>query len=102
MKKFLLIFITIAGCQGPIVEDWGFVGGETCKEDGVYVAPPAPNIEMEAAYFMGQQNAIHGDIRIKYDEEKQSWVWIKSCWNNGTPPIFNPEKQTEERFKNAN
>lgn len=41
----------------------------------------------EKAYFEGQTDAIHGDIRIKYLNDSV-WVWTKSPWNDGSKPTF--------------
>lgn len=43
----------------------------------------------EMAYFEGQKDALNKDIRIKKNLDS-CWVWIKSPWGDGTPPIFNP------------
>lgn len=49
---------------------------------------------VEFAYFEGQRDAIQGDIRIKYVDELKSWTWVKSCWDNGPEPIYNPVLDT--------
>lgn len=43
----------------------------------------------ERAYFEGQRDALDGDIRIKMGKDS-SYIWIKSPWNNGDKPIYNP------------
>ena len=45
---------------------------------------------MSKAYFEGQKDAINGDIRIAIKDS--TYIWIKSCWNDGTKPLFNPTK----------
>lgn len=43
----------------------------------------------EQAYFEGQRDALEDDIRIKKNQDS-CWIWIKSPWNDGSQPIFNP------------
>lgn len=43
----------------------------------------------EEAYFEGQRDAINGDIRIEKNSDGV-YYWKKSCWNDGTEPIFKP------------
>lgn len=43
----------------------------------------------EKAYYEGQRDAIHGDIRIK--QHKGNYVWTKSPWDSGQKPIFDPK-----------
>ena len=45
---------------------------------------------MSKAYFEGQKDAINGDIRIAIKDSV--YIWTKSCWNDGTKPLFNPTK----------
>lgn len=47
-------------------------------------------LSKEWAYFEGQKEALTGDVRIKFNKSTGKYEWIKSCWDNGTPPIFNP------------
>ena len=48
----------------------------------------------EQAYFEGQKDALNGDVRIqkvKLDNKQDScFIWVKSPWNNGQNPKFNP------------
>lgn len=44
---------------------------------------------LEQAYFEGQRDYANGDKRIQWTEDS-CWVWIKSPWNNGDQPIFDP------------
>ncbi len=48
---------------------------------------------LEAAYFSGQQDAINGDVRIKFDYEKNKWEWVRSPWNNKKTPTWHPTKK---------
>jgi len=45
---------------------------------------------VEQAYFEGQRDAINNDIRIK--KEGGKWVWVKSPWDDGLKPVFDPSK----------
>ena len=45
---------------------------------------------MSKAYFEGQKDAINGDVRIAIKDSV--YIWTKSCWNDGTKPLFNPTK----------
>ena len=45
---------------------------------------------MSKAYFEGQKDAINGDIRIAIKDSV--YIWTKSCWDDGTKPLFNPTK----------
>lgn len=42
----------------------------------------------EESYFEGQKDALENDIRIK--KQDSTWIWIKSPWDSGRIPIFNP------------
>ena len=44
---------------------------------------------LEQAYFEGQRDALENDVRIKRNQDS-CWIWIKSPWNSGKQPIFNP------------
>ena len=44
---------------------------------------------LEQAYFEGQRNALENDVRIKRNQDS-CWIWVKSPWNSGKQPIFNP------------
>lgn len=44
---------------------------------------------LERAYFEGQRDCYAGDKRIEWTKDS-CWVWIKSPWNNGRQPIFDP------------
>lgn len=44
---------------------------------------------MEQCYFEGQKDYAIGDKRIEWTDQN-CWVWIKSPWNDGSQPIFNP------------
>ena len=70
----------------------------------LYIAPDISitpsNVEtsvkaiMEESYYEGQRDAINGDIRIIQVKDTLNnslkWVWLKSPWDDGTPPIFKP------------
>lgn len=45
---------------------------------------------IEQAYFEGQRDALNSDIRIK--KEGGKWIWIKSPWDDGLEPVFDPSK----------
>ena len=44
--------------------------------------------EKESAYFEGQYDAMHGDVRIR--QVDSLWVWTKSPWCSGQQPVWNP------------
>lgn len=44
---------------------------------------------LEQAYFEGQRDYAIDDKRIEWTSDS-CWVWIKSPWNNGKQPIYNP------------
>jgi len=44
----------------------------------------------EAAYFSGQYEALTGDVRIGKKDGK--WIWLKSPWDNGRLPMYDPNK----------
>ena len=44
----------------------------------------------EYAYFRGQCDVLAGDIRVKWDSDKQVWSWAKSPWTEDQPPMYNP------------
>ncbi|MCA6369143.1 MAG: hypothetical protein IM631_05140 [Cytophagales bacterium] len=43
----------------------------------------------ERAFFEGQRRALMGDVRIKLGKDS-TFIWVKSPWDDGTPPRFNP------------
>ncbi len=43
----------------------------------------------EQAYFEGQRDALSGDIRIKRNADS-CYIWVKSPWNGGEEPTFDP------------
>ena len=43
----------------------------------------------EIAYFEGQRDALENDVRIRLNQDS-CWIWIKSPWDSGRPPILNP------------
>jgi len=51
---------------------------------------------LESAYFEGQRDAINGDVRIKLNEDSV-YVWTKSPWNDGTLPIYFPDKSDSKK-----
>lgn len=48
--------------------------------------------KMEQAYFEGQKDALNGDVRIRKNGDS-CYIWIKSPWNNGSKPVFNPSNK---------
>lgn len=51
----------------------------------------------EKTYFLGQRDAIQGDVRIKYDEEHSCWSWTKSPWYPvDKAPIYDNCKESHE------
>jgi hypothetical protein len=48
----------------------------------------------EEGYYEGQKDALEGDIRILLVQDTTcnttKWIWLKSPWNNGRKPVFNP------------
>lgn len=45
----------------------------------------------ERAYYEGQKDALTGDVRIAKVNDS-TYRWIKSPWNDGSTPLFNPNK----------
>jgi len=50
---------------------------------------------LEKAYFEGQKDVLSGDVRIKRVGDK--WTWIKSPWEGGRPPIYDPLKDPSQK-----
>ena len=44
----------------------------------------------EYGYFLGQRDAIYGDIAIKLNRVDSVYVWVKSPWDSGKKPKFKP------------
>lgn len=48
----------------------------------------------ERAYYKGQMDAMEGDIKIIQVKDTLNdsvkWVWIKSPWDDGRTPLFQP------------
>lgn len=84
MKKiFILIFISIfiISCDKHYV----IVDINKVTDECEYICDSL----MSKAYFEGQRDAINGDIRIKLNSDSV-YIWTKSCWNDGTIPLFQP------------
>ena len=60
----------------------------TSCDFGVYKISDVTKVQ-EQSYFEGQRDAIENDVRIKKNQDS-CWIWIKSPWDNGEEPIFNP------------
>lgn len=75
---FYLIFVTLlfTSC------DYGLVKNEDMIK------------ALEQAYFEGQKDALNNDIRIKRNQDS-CWIWTKSPWDNGEPPIYNPSYECQ-------
>ena len=71
MKRILLIMILFTSC------DYGVIKQSDLK------------VELERAYFEGQRYYANGDKRIQWTKDS-CWVWVKSPWDGGSQPIFNP------------
>ena len=85
MKK--LLFITgVLACVGLVSS---FFISKSSKDSTEEILT-AITIFLEQAYFEGQKDALEGDIRIKQTEE--GWMWIKSPWDEGQAPIYDPKK----------
>lgn len=54
--------------------------------------------EVERAYFEGQRDALTNDIRIQKNQDGR-WMWIKSPWDCGKKPIFDPSTITDKPIK---
>jgi hypothetical protein len=44
----------------------------------------------EYAYFEGQKDALEGDVRIQMNEDSTCYKWIKTPWDSGKRPIYEP------------
>ena len=69
--SILLIMILFTSC------DYGVIKQSDLK------------VELERAYFEGQRDYANGDKRIQWTKDS-CWVWVKSPWDSGSQPIFNP------------
>lgn len=80
---------------------------------------PTYSIDKERAYFEGQltackamsshqegtlrafqegfQDAMNGSIRIMFDTTSGNYTWIKSPWDDGTPPLYQPGNGLPEK-----
>ena len=61
----------------------------TSCDYGVVVNRSDLTAELEKAYFEGQRDYANGDKRIRWTKDS-CWVWVKSPWDSGSQPIFNP------------
>ena len=48
------------------------------------------HLSLEKAFLEGQKTALYGDARIKWNETRNAYEWIKSPWNDKTPPLYIP------------
>ena len=71
MKRILLIMILFTSC------DYGVINQSDLT------------VKLERAYFEGQRDYANGDKRIQWTKDS-CWVWVKSPWDGGSQPIFNP------------
>lgn len=44
----------------------------------------------EQCYYEGQRDALEGDVRIEIGADSVNYKWIKSPWDNGKTPQFDP------------
>ncbi len=82
MKKMVLVLMTVLlfSCSAK-QED---------EEDNFQNLEVELRSIIEQSYFEGQKDALNNDIRIKKEEGK--WIWIKSPWDDGLEPVFDPSK----------
>jgi hypothetical protein len=83
MKKIILLTIlsfTLFGCNYVIVD-----ADKVNEEYALRLTKVA-----EEAYFEGQRDYLNGDIHIEKIADS-TYIWIKSPWNSGEEPIFNPK-----------
>ncbi len=82
MKKMMLVLMTVLlfSCSAK-QED---------KEDNFQNLEVELRSIIEQSYFEGQKDALENDIRIK--KEGGKWIWIKSPWDDGLEPVFDPSK----------
>jgi len=73
--KYLVLMLLLVSCNYVTVDK------NKLKEKATEMA--------ERAYFEGQRDAIDGDIRIRLNKDS-AYEWIKSPWDNGDKPIYNP------------
>lgn len=97
MNKYLwvvisaLLFIVILAVGG-----WLILSNHNTTQVNDYSKVKSGMYELvENAYFEGQKDALEGDVRIKKSET--GWVWVKSPWNDGTAPTYDPSKDPEEK-----
>ena len=101
MKKYFyigLLFLSSCGCfedkkcstSGDFISDTMHINKSDDKKTALQKA-------CEYAYFEGQKDALSGDVRIKFDNESDKWIWIKSPWNGGTSPIFIPTSENNKK-----
>lgn len=57
----------------------------------------AVKVSAEFGYFEGQRDALEKDIRIKRVDS--TWIWTKSCWNDGRSTIFDPTKSMNNNLE---
>lgn len=87
MKKINLFIITVAILSAILISM------TSCNMAIIDVDKTNDNIRegAEKAYFEGQKDAITGDVRIQLNCDSV-YVWTRSCWNDGSKPIFNPTR----------
>ena len=85
MKK--LLFITGVLACAALVSSFFISKNNKSSEEKISTAI---TIFLEQAYFEGQKDALEGDVRIKQTEE--GWEWIKSPWDEGQSPLYDPKK----------
>lgn len=84
MKKILfLIAITLIGCKSDEIKS---------VDPRITLLEQQVKRSMEYAYFEGQKDAIGGNVRIDSIEHNgtYSYIWTKSPWDSGDPPIYVP------------
>jgi predicted negative regulator of RcsB-dependent stress response len=79
----LVVIIIVIACMAII----GFLVVESNNSGSKQKAEVETSLYAlsEYAYSEGQKDALMGDIRI--EKMNDIWIWKKSPWDNGRPPV---------------
>lgn len=88
MKKILAILIISIS-----------VSCSNTKVEKKYALEEAITRSLEEAYFEGQRDYLEGDIRISKIGDAHGYKWIKSPWDNGELPLFNPQNNIKHKIE---
>ncbi len=85
-------FIILIGAYLLFLISWRLFAPESNKIQYISIEATTDFKAIERAYFKGQRDYMNGDIRV--GRVDSCFFWIKSPWNDGKEPEFDPKCDT--------